>query len=156
MWTQFMDMHSGGGTKEKPYEYIYIEAPEDEAKVIFYNRFGHNPQRVSCTCCGDDYSISSNETLAGLTGFERGCAYVYRDPQGEVCSQDEAWRRGHGMREGYTAGYEEFQDPETSYRKYTPLADYLVNPKCLFIPAKEIHESERVGEVPEQGYVWKG
>ena len=36
-WTRFMDMHSGGGTKEKPFEYIYIQAPEKEAKVIFYD-----------------------------------------------------------------------------------------------------------------------
>ena len=27
MWTRFMDMHSGGGMKEPPYEYIFIEAP---------------------------------------------------------------------------------------------------------------------------------
>ena len=48
-WTLFWDMASGGDTKEEPYENIYIEAPEEEAKVIFYNRFGHNPERVSCT-----------------------------------------------------------------------------------------------------------
>lgn len=63
MWTEFMDMHSGGGTKEEPYEYIFIEAPREEAIIIFYNRFGHNPERVTCTCCGDDYSITEYETL---------------------------------------------------------------------------------------------
>lgn len=62
MWTKFMDMYSGGGKKEK-WEYIYIEASEVEAKIIFYNRFGHNPERVTCTCCGKDYSISEYETL---------------------------------------------------------------------------------------------
>lgn len=56
-WTQFWDMHSGGGLKEEPYNMIYIEAPEDVAKTIFFNKFGHNPERVSCTCCGDDYGI---------------------------------------------------------------------------------------------------
>ena len=45
-WTNFHDMYSGGGLKEKPYTYIYIEAPEVEARTIFYNRFGHNPDRV--------------------------------------------------------------------------------------------------------------
>lgn len=74
MWTRFMDMHSGGGSKEK-HEYIYIEAPEDEAKVILFNRFGHNPERVSCTCCGEDYSISDAETLEQLTAYDRGCAW---------------------------------------------------------------------------------
>lgn len=37
MWTEFWDMHSGGGQKEK-WAKIYIEAPEEEARVIFYNR----------------------------------------------------------------------------------------------------------------------
>lgn len=71
MWTQFWDMHSGGGTKESPYEKIYVEAEEDEAKVIFFNRFGHSPDRVTCTCCGEDYSVSSQETLEELTAFHR-------------------------------------------------------------------------------------
>lgn len=66
-WTRFFDMSSGGGSKE-PHEVILIEAPEDEAKVIFYNRFGHNPERISCACCGVDYSIyevDSPETDGG-------------------------------------------------------------------------------------------
>src|SRR3990167_4245318 len=74
MWTPFLGMHSGGSLKEKQH-YIYIEAPEAEARVIFYNRFGHNPDRVTCTCCGDDYSISEEETLREVTAFERGCDY---------------------------------------------------------------------------------
>ena len=82
VWTRFMDMHSGGGAKEAPYEYIYIEAPESEAKTIFYNRFGHNPERVSCACCGEDYSISEEESLEQATAFERGCDYAYFGPDG--------------------------------------------------------------------------
>lgn len=57
MITTFLDMHSGGSRKEE-YGLIAIEAPRDEAELIFYNRFGHNPNRVTCTCCGPDYSIS--------------------------------------------------------------------------------------------------
>ena len=76
MWTSFMDMHSGGGTKEEPYEYIYIEAPENEAITIFYNRFGHNPHRVTCTCCGEDYSVSSDETLELITAYNRGSGKI--------------------------------------------------------------------------------
>jgi ribosomal protein S27E len=60
-----MDMASGGNIKEK-YEFIYIEAPEEEAKIIFYNRFDHSPTRVSCTCCGEDYWIKSGEELSKL------------------------------------------------------------------------------------------
>ncbi len=70
MWTQFYDMHSGGGQKEE-WNKIYIEAPKEQAKIIFYNRFGHNPEKVTCTCCGDDYSISEYKTLGKATEYER-------------------------------------------------------------------------------------
>lgn len=76
MWTRFSDMHSGGGCKEGNYNKIYIEAPQEEAEVIFYNRLGHNPNRVSCTCCGEDYSISEKESLEQLTGYDRNCHYI--------------------------------------------------------------------------------
>lgn len=74
MWTRFMDMHSGGGSKEQ-YDEIYIEAAEDTAKLIFYNHFGHNPERVTCTCCGNDYSISEYETLEEATEYDRDHGY---------------------------------------------------------------------------------
>ena len=64
-----MDMHSGGGAK-LDWEYIYIEASEEEAKNIFFNRFKRNPSKVTCTCCGEDYSLSSEESLAALTEFD--------------------------------------------------------------------------------------
>ena len=116
-WTRFMDMHSGGGTKEGDCEYIYIEAPEEEAKIIFYNRFGHNPERVSCTCCGDDYSISEKKSLEESTAFDRGLG--------------------------------------RSYKTEISLELYLQKDDVLIIRASEIKDSERVGEVPEEGYVWK-
>jgi hypothetical protein len=71
MWTKFWDMHSGGGAKEK-LEEIYIEAPEEEAKIIFYNRFGHRADRVTCPCCGEDYVVESSPSLEDLTAFHRG------------------------------------------------------------------------------------
>jgi hypothetical protein len=74
VWTKFMDMHSGGGQKEK-WAYIFIEAPEEEAQVIFQNRFGHNPNRVTCTCCGKDYFIDESPTLEEATAYYRGCKY---------------------------------------------------------------------------------
>jgi hypothetical protein len=70
MWTHFWDMHSGGDLKEE-WGHIYIEAPQEEAEVIFYNRFGHNPNRVTCTCCGEDYSISEGRSLGELTKYHR-------------------------------------------------------------------------------------
>jgi len=75
VWTRFWDMSSGGSDKEE-FECCYIEAPEAEACQIFYNRFGHNPYRVSCTCCGADYAVSQNNvSLQQATAFQRHCAY---------------------------------------------------------------------------------
>lgn len=130
MWTQFMDMHSGGGSKED-WEYIYIEAPEDEAKVVFYNRFGHNPERVTCTCCGRDYSISESGTLEEATASERGCR----------------WDKEEG-------GYIDEPDNDSSWKSYRTLAEYKQDKSVLVISADEIKNDERVGHVPDEGYVW--
>jgi hypothetical protein len=127
-----MDMHSGGGSKED-FEYLYVEASEDEAKAIFYNRFGHNPERVSCTCCGDDYSISSGDDLAQLTGYDRNCD----------------WPKG-------AKGYVETPRPNKygDERPVIPLEDYLKSDGVRVIRAGEIKPEERVGSVPTEGYVW--
>ena len=131
MWTQFMDMHSGGGNKEG-YDYIYVELPEREAVVWFYNRFGHNPNRVTCTCCGEDYSISESETLEGLTGYERGCRY------------DDEKRE-----------YVEEVDPIYSkWKQYMTLDEYKQKDNILIVSRDEVNPEELEGEVPEEGYVW--
>ena len=80
-WTHFWDMHSGGGTKEGSYEHIYIEASEDEAVAVFYNRFGHDPNRVSCTCCGEDYSISEYSSLDEATHYQRQNRFSSKKPE---------------------------------------------------------------------------
>ncbi len=69
-WTQFFDMHSGGGNKEK-WENIYIQAPKSHAKIIFNNRFGHDPDRITCECCGEDYSITEYKTLEDAVKYQR-------------------------------------------------------------------------------------
>ncbi len=124
-WTTFMDMHSGGGLKEK-WHHIYIEAPEDEAKVIFYNRFGHNPKRVSCTCCGQDYSISTGKSLDQCTGYERNCKFEN----------------------------DRYVEEQGKYGSYQTLADYIKEDDVLFIKKEEIKDEEREGDVPDEGYVW--
>ena len=156
MWTQFMDMHSGGGSKED-HEFIYIEAPESEAKVVFYNRFGHNPERVTCTCCGEDYSISESKTLEDATGYERGCDNVYFRPDGTECPQDEAWKSGKGMTDGYSNGYaERASTGKFSFgKKYVTLDSYIRESRALFINVDEITDDEQKGTVPDQGYVWQ-
>ena len=166
-WTLFWDMHSGGGTKEGNYDRIYIQAPQAEAEVIFYNRFGHSPNRVSCTCCGADYSISESPTLEKASGFHRNCAYAYLDANGVEVPESEAWVRGKGVKDGYTSGYVERRNSSIDkyYRTveeakkakpYLTLDQYRTLKSVLIIPDDEIKPEERTGEVPEQGYVWVG
>jgi hypothetical protein len=157
MWTKFMDMHSGGDQKEDQ-QYIYIEAPESEAKVIFYNRFGHNPERVTCTCCGNDYSISEEEDLHQLTGYDRGCAWGYfLIDGGEYVGDDakydhkiEAWVMGGLKVEGR---YIEKHSGE-SYRPYMTMHEYKKNKNVLIIKKSKIKPEEMIGDIPTQGYVW--
>ena len=127
--TQFWDMHSGGGTKEAPYEKIYIEAPLEEAMIIFYNRFGHNPERVSCTCCGSDYSIQEYPNLHQATGFHRGCDYDNK------------------LREWV-------EKPKYNGEKVESLKKYLEREDVLFIKKSTIKKEERTGTLPRQGYIW--
>lgn len=155
MWTQLMDMHSGGGTKEK-WEYIYIEASVEEAKLIFYNKFGHSPDRVSCTCCGNDYSCSEDETLEEATAYNRGCALVYKDKNGKEVPKEKAWTPGNkGLNKGYTSGYAEHGDKERSWETFCKFETYLKNKSILVIYKKNIKENDRQGTLPEQGYVWQ-
>ena len=56
MWTALRDTHAGGIQKLE-WKWVVIEADEDEATSVFFSRFGINPNRVSCTCCGSDFSI---------------------------------------------------------------------------------------------------
>ena len=130
VWTRFMDMHSGGGSKED-FEYLYIEAPQAEAELVFYNRFGHNPYRVTCTCCGEDYSITEEPTLEVATAYERGCDW-----------DDEA------------EGYVERPNTRRWAREYVTLDQYLAQPGVAVIRAEDIKPEERIGTLPRQGYVW--
>jgi hypothetical protein len=121
MWTRFMDMHSGGETKERNpktgrwYEYIYIEAPLEQAKLIFCSRFGHDPENITCDCCGEDYSIDEEFSLREATAFERGCDYDLK-----------------------VHGYVERGDSNRSYRPYRTLEDFLTDPEVCVIRAEDI------------------
>ena len=66
MWTRFCDTHSGGSQKEQ-WSHIYIEAPEKEARDVFYKRFGHSADHVTCSCCGEDYSVREYTTIDNAT-----------------------------------------------------------------------------------------
>lgn len=153
-WTKFMDMHSGGGTKEK-WQQIFIEAHEEEAKIIFYNRFGHNPDRISCTCCGNDYIITEYDDIKQGTAFERGCRYAYFKDGVEI-PESEGFVMGKGVLEGVTAKYvEEKSEHSFSWNKeYIPLEIYMNKDDVLFIFKEDIKDDERMGDMPQQGYVW--
>lgn len=151
-WTEFHDMHSGGRQKEG-FCKLFIQAPEREAISIFYSRFGHNPNRVTCTCCGEDYSITEFGDLAQATGYERGCdSVVERGPDGRI-TRDEYVERP------YRGRY-------STHKKYITLEDFVragVDPHSSrvtpensieFIYAADIKPEERTVEVPRQGYIW--
>ena len=128
-WTTFWDMHSGGGLKEK-WDKIFIEAPQKEAISVFYARFGHSPGRVSCTCCGEDYSVNEDTTLLQATGFHRGC---------------ETGKSGKYLDKPRK------DNPEA----YLTEEEYLKSGRALAIRKDEITPEERKTDVPEQGYVWQ-
>jgi len=74
-WTRFMDMHSGGGRK-LAFEYVYIEAAEDEAVRIFEADLDRDPRNVTCRCCGGDYSFNEEDSLEEATQYDRHDATI--------------------------------------------------------------------------------
>lgn len=70
MWTTFWDLRSGG-SKKTIYDYIYIEAEKHAAVNAFTNIFGVNPYSVSCSCCGQDFSVGEAPTLEDASRLER-------------------------------------------------------------------------------------
>lgn len=176
-WTLFWDMHSGGGSKENA-DKIYIQAPEEEAKVVFYNRFGHSPERVSCTCCGDDYSISESATLEEASAYHRNCESGYRfvdtGEEVEVEWRDLTWNqdlRAHFYQERQVENvyFERRRTDSDSYcssmgelkahikrTPYVPIEEYVNQGDVLVIPDSDIKPEERRGTVPQQGYIYVG
>lgn len=157
-WTHFNDMHSGGGTKVDGYEHIYIEADRETATAVFYNRFGRSPERVTCTCCGPDYSIEEKPTLKQATGYERNCRHL-KTPKDENSRymnglpeiQNQYWLEpGDEPPEGFEVSD---KDP---FGEYVPLGEYIERDTVLLIPGDEIEVPETDADVPKEGYVWAG
>ncbi len=157
VWTSFHDMHSGGGQKLE-WGYIYIEAPEPEAVVIFQNAFGRNPHRMTCTHCGSDYSVSEECSLAQVTGFQRGCRCLdtprrldgrFEKPTDWAFHEHYYLEDGEEPPVGYEASEERF-----GTRPYVPLAEYIKRPGVKVIPASEIRPEWRAGKLRREGYVW--
>ena len=168
-WTQFHDMHSGGSQKLE-WPHIFIEAPEQEAKAVFYNRFGRSPDRVTCTCCGGDYTTMEFDDLAQATGFERNCLYNSEEKRYEERVRERP--HGGGTYEintymGTGANENESMKTKTEYLKvgpdpYVTLEDFIASgtgglfghyvPLVIF--AKDIQDHERMADLPDEGYVW--
>ena len=147
-WTSFMDMHSGGGNKlwrhadgtvddngsswrpkdgDFPISHIYIEASEPDARAVFYNRFGRNPDRATCTCCGNDYAVYTEDDIAQLTAYQRHCEY---------------------------AGDAYVERPNKYHDAVVPLEEYLAQATVHVIRADDIKDAERAADIPTEGYVW--
>ncbi len=139
-----MDMCSGGSLKEE-WAYIFIEAPETEARVIFYNRFGHNPERVTCTCCGEDYGLSEAATLEKSSAYDRNCVWV------SASKEDDG---GHYEERGATADDIAKYGLNGHRKAYMTVEQYEAQPDVLVLREADIKASERKGLIPEQGYVW--
>ncbi len=148
-WTLFWDMHSGGGQKEDA-ALIIIQAPKNEARVIFYNRFGHSADRVTCTCCGEDYVVNQEDILGQLVGFHLN--WHWQDATG----QD----KGSYVEEPCHGKWDTQRG-----KNFCTLVDWLTDPEhiinnaggkgnCWIILRNEIKVRETIGRVPRQGYVW--
>lgn len=78
LYTLFMDMHSGGQAKVQngkvDVEYIIVEGDEPEAIALFQRTFNRNPLNVTCSCCGEDYSLTTG-ALDQITAYHRHCDY---------------------------------------------------------------------------------
>lgn len=147
VWTLFWDMSSGGGRKEPPYDKIFIEAPLDEATSVFYSKFGHNPNRVTCTCCGEDYSISSG-SIHQLTGYHRGLRSINKT-KAQNYSESRYIEPNEEVPEGFKV--------EKRYGRTDSgmtLEAYLEQDNILVITADEYTEADTKVNVPDEGYVW--
>lgn len=165
MWTHFHDMHSGGKQKLE-WAHIFIEADEEQAREFFEEAFGRDPDHVTCNCCGSDYSVSSEESLEQITGYERSAAFAYFDADGNEITKDEAWERGKGFKDGVTSRYVERQrfydfSPEVKDGEYKTLAEFELLPNvAIFRRIKELPRAS-MGLGPSEWKVlsdgeWKG
>ena len=83
-WTEFSDNWSGGCAKE-PWDHIFIQAKPSAAYSVFLAVFEHDPQDVSCSCCGPAYSIhQAGEIDFGKSFFIKAAdiepEWVIKDP----------------------------------------------------------------------------
>jgi hypothetical protein len=93
--------------------------------------------------------------LEQASAYDRNCAFVYQDREGNEVEQEEAWVSGKGLQIGYTSGYVEHADKKYKFT-HIPLTDYVKQKEVKIIYANEIAPAERKGELKREGYVWEG
>ncbi len=149
-WTTFMDMHSGGRLKAS-HQWIVIEAPQALAELVFYNRFGHNPNRITCTCCGEDYSVSEHENSRD------GIRYHWR--WGSIYGK-RARKHSDVRVAALQAMAEQNDSPQEAENARIAIrrqkrALQWTRQNVLFIKHEDIQPHEKVGSVPVEGWVWQ-
>lgn len=153
-WTLFWDMHSGGGTKVAPWDKIYVEAPEDDARTFFQRRFDRDPDHVTCDCCGPDYAVSQEESLAQVSGYHRNlrCVETKRGPDGRYMNDDPNVRyleEGEEPPEGY--GICQISTIARRYHKPLTLEEYEAQPEVLIVRRDEVLSVLRMNKATEGG-----
>lgn len=124
VYTRFMDMHSGGGTKTD-YKKIYIQAPEEEAITIFRREFGQDPGDVACNCCGPNFSVSECDSLAEATAYDRN-----------VSIDEDGFERWLHANSPYIPWDDEVTPGTYGYR--WGMTEYCLRPDVLVIQTREI------------------
>jgi len=74
-WTLFADAYADGKLKFKSFEWIIVEGKEKDALALFMDITNVDPKKVTCTCCGQHYSIREHDSVFQATAFERGCRF---------------------------------------------------------------------------------
>ncbi len=106
-WTSFWDMHSGGGTKYKSYNKIYVQGSEDLAIPLFQSITGQDPNDIACECCGQNYSISTGKDFVQCSAYHRNCIYDNK--------------------------LDMYIEETDGYRKVIPVEDYILQSDVLLI-----------------------
>lgn len=65
MYTLFYDLSSGGYQKEG-FQKLAVNLSMDKAEKWFEETYGHDPYRMTCDCCGPDYSVYEFDSLEEL------------------------------------------------------------------------------------------
>jgi len=141
---------------ERSNDFLRLEDQVGNIQNNYCAKCTRNPNRVTCTCCGEDYSVSEHENLEQATAYERECRSAWFDKHGKEIPQEEAWVPGKGCVDGAYGKYVEEQRVEYSHDPYRTLEEYLKDPSALFIFAKDIKPSEQKGQLRKEGYVWLG